>query len=243
MKKSLVIIPARFASTRLPGKPLLKLGGKALLRHVCERCQEADEVDAVVVATDDGRIQQAVEEWGFDAQMTRSDHQSGTDRIGEVALSRLEGDIVVNVQGDEPFLDPGHIDQLIRFLKENPETPIATLMAPLPESELDNPNVVKVAAEQNRALYFSRAPIPYTRNQDHKVHYRHIGVYAFQRSALLEVILLQPSTLEKQESLEQLRWLAAGYPIGVLKVDDSAPGIDTQEDLEKAEEWLRQKSI
>ena len=250
--KTIGIIPARYASNRLPGKPLLDLGGKPMIQRVYEQAKRAF-FDEVAIATDHQKIEEAVKAFGGRVIMTSPDHPSGTDRVAE-ALELLEEqsgsyDLVVNIQGDEPFIDPNHLNALIEFVKANPDSRIATLACPIREDEkLWDPNCVKVVFGNSRqALYFSRHPIPYLRNAEktdwikHKLHYQHVGVYAFRTDALREIVQIQPSRLELAESLEQLRWLEHDYKIGVVEVGDQSFGIDTIEDLEAARRLLKKE--
>lgn len=241
-----VVIPARFASTRLPGKPLADIAGQPMVVRVAAAARRSG-ADGVWVATDDERIVSAVRQHGFDAVMTGANHPSGTDRIAEVAdqLNWDDGDIVVNVQGDEPLLDPGLIDLVAGALRSDPDAAMATAAHPLASADdFFNPNVVKVVCDaRGRALYFSRAPIPWDRNQfaDRRdalpadlPALRHIGLYAYRVSFLRRFGQLAPSPLERCESLEQLRALWHGYAIQVVSVDHPpAPGVDTPEDLER----------
>jgi len=228
------VIPARYASSRFPGKLLAKETGKYLIEHVYEQVCQAGLVDRVLIATDDRRIGQASDEFGAPWRMTRGDHISGTDRIAEVAGS-LEADIIVNVQGDEPEIEPESIDQMIELLRGDDRADMATLAAPFPPGEdedINNPNVVKVVVNRNgHALYFSRWPIPYRRDEkDHKPLYRkHLGVYAYRMEVLARLSKLEPTPLEKAEKLEQLRALENAMVIAVGQVERSAEGIDTSE--------------
>ena len=247
--KTLGIIPARFASTRFPGKPLAMLHGKPVIRWVWENVSLANELDAVVVATDDERIAKTVLDFGGRVQMTRPDHPSGTDRCAEVLISlgAHQWSRVVNIQGDEPFIDPGAIDLLVSLLKGQAAPPIATLARRIADEEqLFNPNVVKVAmSASGQALFFSRNPLPYVRGKEKKdwlqnyPFLQHIGLYGFQAPVLLEITQLQPSPLETAESLEQLRWLENGYGIAVALTEYHSLGIDTPEDLAEAEKTMR----
>lgn len=232
----IVIIPARYASSRLPGKPLLCETGKPLIRHVVEAVKPARRADRVVVATDDTRIAKAVETFGGDAVMTRSDHISGTDRLAEAAdiLGLDESDIVVNVQGDEPDISPQIVDTLVEII-ENSDTPMATLCTPISGEQADDPNRVKVVFDlgkkTNRAMYFSRAKIPFDRNGDGNAQYfLHLGIYAYRVGFLRRFSQLAPTAGEQTEKLEQLRALEHGYPIAIKSVDHAHPGIDTPED-------------
>ena len=234
--KTAVVIPARYASTRLPGKPLLRQTGKYLVQHVHERACQARGVDAVIVATDDPRIVAAVEGFGGRVEMTRRDHASGTDRAAEVAR-RLDADCVVNLQGDEPLIEPSSIETLIRVLGEA-SADMATLAAPLASAEAwRNPNCVKVVCDAaGQALYFSRSPIPFVRDGQPDFAARpprflqHLGIYAYRRRFLLTLADLPPHPLESLEKLEQLRVLAHGRRIQVGVVGHGAPGVDTYDD-------------
>lgn len=230
------VIPARFASSRLPGKPLLRETGKYLIQHVCEQVSRAKRLTSVIVATDDERIAKAVESFGGQARMTRPEHPSGTDRVAEVAAG-LKEKIILNIQGDEPEIEPAAIDQLVGLLEDRDAAPIATLACPFPaDADPADPNTVKVAIDQRgRALYFSRAPIPYPRDTagritDPRAYRLHIGIYGYHRETLLQLASLKPSPLEQVEKLEQLRFLENGFPIAVGLVDRAAVGIDTPED-------------
>ena len=246
--KIIAIIPARYASTRFPGKPLAILGGKTVIRRVWEQVSRV--IDDVAVATDDRRIAEAVEAFGGRAVITSPDHRSGTDRCYEAyCLIGGEYDVVVNVQGDEPFISPSQIRALTACFDDE-RTDIATLVKPFAPSDgieaLENPNSPKVVIDnESRAIYFSRSVIPYLRGVERSewlarhTFYKHIGMYAFRRDVLREVTSLPQSSLERAESLEQLRWLENGYKIGVGITDIETVGIDTPEDLARAEEFLR----
>jgi len=243
--KSLGIIPARFASTRLPGKPLLKIGGKTIIQRVYEQCKKCTALDEVIVATDDKRIFDHVNSFEGKVIMTRSNHPSGTDRIAEVAATKTDFEIIINVQGDEPFIQPEQIETVIDILKKNKLANIATGVRPIVhQADIFNPNVVKcVFGKNGKALLFSRSPIPFLRNVEKKDwsvehFYKHIGLYGFRRETLLEVTQLVPSRLEKLESLEQLRWLENGLEIFVGELPFDSVGIDTLEDLEDAEDFF-----
>lgn len=241
------IIPARYHSTRLPAKPLQKLGGKSIIEWVYSAVKAV--VEDVVVATDDVRIAEEVERFGGCAIMTSEAHRSGTDRCAE-ALTKMgsDYDVVINVQGDEPFIRREHIEALIACFN-NPETEIATLAKPMTcvedVADIHNPNNVKVVTDiRGRALYFSRAAIPYQRDVEQSewskrhTYLKHIGVYAFRAQTLKAVTSLEVSSLEQTEKLEQLRWLEHGYYISVAKTPYATMGIDTPEDLQRAEEML-----
>lgn len=237
--RTVVVIPARYASSRLPGKPLLKATGKFLIQHVYERACEARSATDVIVATDDERIRAAVECFGGKAVMTRADHQSGTDRVAEVAAG-LTADVIVNVQGDEPQMDPAAIDRLAELLATDPGSDMATLAVPLPDAEAyRNPNVVKVVCDdRGRALYFSRSPIPLVRDGEPDFTARpaqflqHLGVYAYRRSFLLKLAATPPHPLEQAEKLEQLRVLGTGGTIRVGIVAHAHRGVDTPADYD-----------
>lgn len=250
--KFIAIIPARYASTRFPGKPLALLGGKPVVQRVYE--QVAGAVDDAVVATDDERIRDAVLAFGGRAEMTSPDHRSGTDRCREAyekvcARENRRFDVVINVQGDEPFIHPSQIEAVMRCF-DDPSTDIATLVKPFAPGDglaaLENPNSPKVVLDaQSRALYFSRSVIPYLRGVPREewlarhTFYKHIGLYAFRAEVLRAVTDLPQSPLEKAESLEQLRWLENGYRIGVGISQTETVGIDTPEDLVRAEAFLQ----
>ena len=233
--KTVCIIPARYASSRLPGKPLLEIAGKPMIRHVVEQVRQARRVDRILVATDDERILSAVRAFGGEAWLTRPDHPTGTDRLAEVAENLPEAELILNVQGDEPLIPPQAIDALTEAFVGRPELQMATLMTPLAEEEADDPAAVKVVASQDgHALYFSRSPIPYRRDPgaDSKM-FKHIGVYAYRRDFLLQYAKLSPTPLEQTESLEQLRALEHGFRIRLIETAFRSIGVDTPEDLQR----------
>ena len=246
------IIPARYASTRFPAKPLAVLGGKPVVIRVCEQAKKV--FDHVFVATDDSRIFDAVKEGGFIPIMTREDHKSGTDRCYEAFMKcGVKVDVVVNIQGDEPFIQPSQL-QTIKRLFDSKDTDIATLVKPFspdtPFEKVANPNSPKVVVDDNwNALYFSRSVIPYLRGIPENewparhTYYKHIGLYAFRADVLEAVTRLPQAPLEKVESLEQLRWLSAGYRIKVGVTDVETIGIDTPDDLAAAELFLKEHSL
>lgn len=247
--KYIAVIPARYASTRFPGKPLAVLGGKTVIQRVYE--QAANVLSEAYVATDDKRIFNAVEAFGGRAVMTRADHKSGTDRIEEaVEKIATDADVIINIQGDEPFIQPSQIKTLMHLF-DDPETQIGTLGKPFETMDaVENPNSPKIVSDRRGfALYFSRSIIPYIRGVDQKEwlgHYpflKHLGVYAYRREVLAEVTRLPQSPLEKAESLEQLRWLENGYRIRVGITEMETVGIDTPDDLTRAEEFLKQQSF
>jgi 3-deoxy-manno-octulosonate cytidylyltransferase (CMP-KDO synthetase) len=238
---AIAIIPARYNSTRFPGKPLAMIGEKPMVQHVYERCKEVFQ--HVVVATDDERIAHAVEQFGGKCVITSSLHKSGTERCAEAAhalYNEIEFDIVVNVQGDEPFIMPEQLE-LVLSAFENRETQIATLCAPIKtNSILFDPNKVKVVKSvQGQALYFSRQAIPFQRDPepekwlDNTEYFMHLGLYAFRRETLFEITGLEATALENAEKLEQLRWLENGYRIQLAVSDRASPGVDTPDDLER----------
>lgn len=245
--KTLAVIPARYASTRFPGKPLVDIRGKSTIRRVYEQANKATLVDEVIVATDDERILEHVQGFGGQVVMTSDQHRSGTDRCAEVAAALSGFDRIINVQGDEPFINPQQIDQVVQPLIEDPEVAIATLAKQLTDPDvLFDPNVVKVVFNAlHRALYFSRNTIPYLRDVpreswlEEAAFYKHIGIYGFKREVLLALAQLEPGVLEQCESLEQLRWLEAGYSIYVGITQWETHGIDRPEDLKKIEENLQ----
>ena len=237
-----IVIPARYGSTRLPGKPLVSLAGKAMIERVYERAKMAKTARRVIVATDDERIVKAVEAFGGEARMTRADHRTGTERIAEVA-AHTEGKVFVNVQGDEPLLDPAAVDAAVNALLEEPAAAIATVAVAIrTPADIMDPNVVKTVLDfEDNALYFSRAPIPWVRDAAHKIHARHLkhlGLYVFQRDALLEYPTLPQGELERIEQLEQLRWMENGWKIRVAEVEHDAVSVDVPEDVEKVEKLL-----
>jgi 3-deoxy-manno-octulosonate cytidylyltransferase (CMP-KDO synthetase) len=240
------IIPARYASTRFPGKPLAVLGGKTVIQRVYEQVKNV--LSEVYVATDDQRIFEQVESFGGKAVMTRPDHQSGTDRIQEaVEKTGTQADVIINVQGDEPFIQPSQIQTLMQLF-DDPSTQIGTLGKPFESIEaVENPNSPKIVTDNRSfALYFSRSIIPFIRGKERNDWFgeypflKHLGVYAYRREVLAEVTKLPQSSLEKAESLEQLRWLQNGYRIRVGLTDVETVGIDTPEDLQRAEAFLNQ---
>ncbi|MGD9906103.1 MAG: 3-deoxy-manno-octulosonate cytidylyltransferase [Vicinamibacterales bacterium] len=228
------IVPARYHSSRLPGKPLADIGGRPMVEHVYRRASLA-RVDAVIVATDDDRIVHAVEGFGGLACLTRADHRSGTDRLAEL-VADLPCAIAVNVQGDEPMVDPAAIDALVAPFHADPATQMTTLCRPLAADEdVTSPHLVKVVRDrQGHALYFSRAPIPFRRDGDGAAPAVHVGLYAYRRDTLLRLAALPPTPLERSESLEQLRALEHGIPIRVLETAYVSVAVDTPEDLERA---------
>ena len=242
--RTLCVIPARYASTRLPGKPLADICGKPMICRVLERASRAQKPEKVIVATDDERIYDAVRAEGGEAILTRADHPTGTDRLAEVAEAYPEVDIIVNVQGDEPLIEPSVIDDLIAPFEMDENLPMATVMVRMEDAaEQLNPNNVKVVVDKlGYALYFSRSLVPYPRAAAGPV-YKHIGIYAYRRDFLLRYARLEPTPLEKAESLEQLRALENGYGIRVLETDYRFVGVDTPEDLALVNKIYREQGL
>ena len=240
--QAIVVIPARYGSSRLPGKPLILLAGQPMIQRVYERAKAAETVSRVIVATDDERIRKAVEAFGGEARMTRGDHRTGTERVAEVAV-HADGEVFVNVQGDEPLLDPAAIDTAVAALLEEPKADIATAATLIRNrAEIMDPNVCKVVLDfDENALYFSRAPVPWVRDTATKIqvrHLKHLGLYVFTRAALLEYPTLPQGELEKIEQLEQLRWLENGWKIRVAEVEHDAVSVDVPEDVARVEKLL-----
>ena len=248
MKKATAIIPARYASTRFPGKPLALIHGLPMIQHVCQRVAQAETVARVIVATDDLRIEQAVKAFGGEVVMTRADHPTGTDRLAEVA-QQLTAELIVNVQGDEPLINPQMVDQAVAPMLADPTLKMGTLAGRIEAIEdFYNPNVVKVVKDnRGRALYFSRAPIPWPRDLSHEqlaeslaevALYRHIGLYVYRRDFLLQYPQLPKTPLESLENLEQLRALEQGVPLHVAETEFACHGVDTPEDLERVSQLM-----
>jgi 3-deoxy-manno-octulosonate cytidylyltransferase (CMP-KDO synthetase) len=237
--KAVVIIPARMGATRFPGKPLIDLCGKPMVQWVYERASKAEGVSRVMVATCDQEIVDAVTRFGGEAVMTSTEHRSGTDRLAEAA-SKLDADVIVNVQGDEPLIDPKSIELALAPFSAEPDTVMTSLMAPIDREAAKDPNMVKVVVSaDNYALYFSRSPIPYERKPlETRPIYGHVGLYAYTKDFLLKFASLTPMPLEQAESLEQLRVLEHGYRIKMVEVADRPLGVDTVEDLERAREAI-----
>ena len=236
--KIICVIPARYSSTRLPGKPLKDICGKPMICRVYDRACLAKSVSEVIVATDDERIFQAVEKNSGKAMMTRSDHKTGTDRLAEVAEKISDADLIINVQGDEPLIEANLIDELAKQFSEDKNLQMATVATELSdESEMKNPNNVKVVIDKNNnALYFSRSLIPFPRNEGKSKVFKHIGIYAYRKNFLLDYAKMKPTELEQAESLEQLRALENGFKIRVIKSDCKFVGVDTEEDLKLVNE-------
>jgi len=233
------IIPARYASTRFPGKPLVDIGGKSMIQRVCEQAKKCRDLNEVVVATDDDRIFDHVSGFGGLAIMTSSDHQSGTDRCAEVVLKYPDHQVIINIQGDEPYIDPEQISKVISCF-DSPDTQLATLVKKVvSEQELFNANSPKVILNKNsEAIYFSRSPLPHIRGQEQKnwlnhfTYFKHIGIYGYRADILQQITKLPVSSLEKAESLEQLRWIENGYRIKVAETELETYAIDTPSDLD-----------
>ncbi len=243
--KVLGIIPARYGSTRLAGKPLVDIGGKPMIQHVYARALGATCLDLLLVATDDRRIVEAVEGFGGRAVMTDPNHKSGTDRCAEVAADHPDHEIVVNIQGDVPLLDPRLIEQVVAPLLADPAVVMSTSAKPLAEQAWQDPNTVKVVANINGdALYFSRSLIPYPRNKEGFLAYEHIGLYCYRRDFLFRYAKLPRTPLERTESLEQLRALEYGYSIRVVLLENTGEtmSVDTPEDLARARALVAEKN-
>lgn len=240
-RRIVVAIPARWGSTRLPGKVLRPLAGRPMVEHVYRRAQAAPDVASVVVLTDDERVAGAVEAFGGRCEMTPPECASGTDRIAWAARRWSDVDGVVNVQGDEPLIDPRGIGAVARHLASFPDDPVVTLACPAAEDDRSRPEVVKVVVDRRGyALYFSRAPIPFPRSEGHVQPLRHLGIYGYQREALERLAALPQTPLERTESLEQLRALENGIPIRVLSAREPSLGVDTEEDVARVERRLRE---
>ena len=240
MNKAVGIIPARWSSTRFPGKPVYLIAGKQLLRHVWERCVRAEKLDTVIVATDDMRIAEAAFNWGAEVALTSRQHPSGTDRVAEVARHARDVAFVVNIQGDEPLIDPRLIDQMVEKLRSDRRVDIVTAAHPFQNlTEAKSPHQNKVVVDENNcALYFSRSLIPYPANRSRVRYLRHQGIYGFRPDALLQFVKWKPGPLERAESLEQLRALENGVKIHVLITKHGSPGVDTPADAKALEQKL-----
>lgn len=246
--KAIAIIPARYHSTRFPGKPLVVISQKPMIQHVYERVCEATCIEQVIVATDDDRILRVVEDFGGKACMTSAEHTSGTDRVAEVACQQ-EADLIVNVQGDEPFIDPSCIDAMIKPFYGEPGLLISTLChAITSEDDLYNPNFVKVVTDRRGyALYFSRSPIPFSPHsklilENASVFKRHMGLYTYRKAFLEQLHKLEKSCLEDTESLEQLRFLENGYQVKVIDTNYQPLAVDTPDDIERINEFLKERA-
>ena len=240
--KIAVVIPARYGSTRFPGKPLHEIAGKPLLRHVWERCIRARAVDQVIVATDDLRILESATRFGAQVEMTSAEHPSGTDRCAEVAKKHPGTTHFINVQGDEPLIDPKLISRLARSLASDPGMEMITAATPFAADEpVDNPNAVKVVLNRfSDALYFSRSPMPFVRDLGKRALFlRHLGIYGYSRAFLLRFVRWKPTTLETLECLEQLRALENGTKIRVIETQSASIGVDTPSDAVLAEKLLQ----
>jgi 3-deoxy-manno-octulosonate cytidylyltransferase (CMP-KDO synthetase) len=242
--KSVIVIPARYGSTRFPGKSLARLQGRPMIQWVWEAASRSRLSDTVIVATDDDRIADVAAKFGADVVMTKKSHRSGTDRIAEVA-DKVSAQLYVNVQGDEPLLSPGAVDDLIRGMAESPRIPIGTLAHRIEkQAEWQSPEVVKVVCNRhNEAMYFSRSPLPFMRAWDPKAKLlRHVGIYAYRANALATFVALKPSALEQAESLEQLRALEYGLTIQVIETKYRCFGVDTPADLARVEGEMRRQT-
>ena len=246
--KAIGVIPARYGSKRFPGKPLADILGKPMIQYVWERASKTKTLEEVIIATDDERILRKAKEFGAEAVLTSPSLSSGTERVAE-AVKDLDADIVVNIQGDEPLIEPRAIDEAIKSLIKDPKIPVATLAYRMTKKEeIGDPNVVKVVFDKNNfALYFSRFPIPYFREHrlpitDHRLPiYKHLGLYVYRKEFLAKLVQLEPSPLEKIEGLEQLRVLENGYRIKIVKTECDSIGVDTPEDLERVKALLQKQ--
>lgn len=243
MNKTAIIIPARYGSSRLEGKPLIEVNGKPIIQWVYEKAQASKLADMIIVATDDERIFNAVKTFGGEIEMTSADHKCGSDRIREVVERHPEISYIVNLQGDEPLIKPESIDAVAKNVQEDEKADISTLIRVLTnDNEINNPNLVKCVIDNNGfAMYFSRSKIPYERNTGVATFYGHLGIYGYKREALLKMTSLPQTPLEKTESLEQLRALENGMKIKTSVVDFVPVGIDTKEDLEKFKKIISEK--
>lgn len=242
--KFLGVIPSRYASTRLEGKPLKDICGHTMIEWVYKRTKLSN-LDDVVVATDDERIFNEVEKFGGKAVLTRKDHENGTSRIAEVCEKYQDYDVIVNVQGDEPLIEPDMINSIIDSFKNDSTISMSTLKYKIDTmEEIENPNYVKVITDrQGYALYFSRSVIPYPRKMDMKNYYKHVGIYGYKRDFVVKYAKMEPTPLEKSESLEQLRALENGYRIKVMETPHKIIGVDTQEELEKVREYIKKNNL
>ena len=238
------VIPARFASTRLPGKPLADIAGKPMIQRVYEQVSKAKEPATVIVATDDQRVFDRVQSFGGTVVMTSNQHPTGTDRLAEVASQYEDIDVIINVQGDEPLIYADVIDQLADLFLEDDQLQMATVGSPLLEEEYDEPSAVKVICnKRGDAMYFSRSLIPYPRNAFVNAPMKHVGIYAYRREFLLDYAKMEPTPAEQTESLEQLRALENGYTIRVIKTDKRFVGVDTPEDLDRVNAIFRALNV
>mgnify|MGYP002610651021 FL=1 len=236
------VIPARFGSTRLPGKPLADIAGKPMIQRVYERVTNAKKPEVLIVATDDQRVYDAVQSFGGTVVMTDANHPTGTDRLAEVAQQYTDLDVIINVQGDEPMIDANLIDQLAELFESDDALQMATVATPLLEEEYDEPSAVKVILnKRNDAMYFSRSLIPYPRHDFVRAPLKHIGIYAYRRQFLLDYAKMEPTAAEQTESLEQLRALENGFAIRVITTDKRFVGVDTPEDLARVNAIFEQE--
>ena len=236
------VIPARFGSTRLPGKPLADIAGKPMIQRVYERVTNAKKSEVFIVATDDQRVYDAVQSFGGTVVMTDANHPTGTDRLAEVAQQYTDLDVIINVQGDEPMIDANLIDQLAELFESDDALQMATVATPLLEEEYDEPSAVKVILnKRNDAMYFSRSLIPYPRHDFVNTPLKHIGIYAYRRQFLLDYAKMEPTAAEQTESLEQLRALENGFAIRVITTNKRFVGVDTPEDLARVNAIFEQE--
>jgi 3-deoxy-manno-octulosonate cytidylyltransferase (CMP-KDO synthetase) len=243
-KMTVAIIPARWGSTRFPGKPLFKIAGKPLIQHVWHRCQEAQCFDQIIVATDDMRIVEAVFAFGAEVSLTHPRHPSGTDRIAEIAKKLKKASVIFNVQGDEPLVDPKLLRKLTKKISNDKQIEMITAAVPAIDEEIRNEHAVKVVINTlGDALYFSRAHIPFRRSETALPTYKHLGIYGYRRKSLLKFVNMAPSELEKVEQLEQLRAIENGMKIRVVVSKSSSIGVDTPEDAKAVERILSQQGL
>lgn len=236
------VIPSRYGSTRLPAKPLANINGKPLVWHVVQQAKKAKLFSRIIVATDDKRIVDALAAYDIDVMLTSAKHASGTERVAEVAR-KTDAALYINIQGDEPMIPPANIKRCVELLTKNKSAALSTVAVPLTDAhDIADPNVVKVVTDaNNRALFFSRSPIPFQRDAADKPprYFKHLGIYGYRRSALLSIVKLKPAPIERAEKLEQLRWLYNGYDIYVARGAGDSVGVDTPADLERVRMLLR----
>ena len=237
------IIPARYASSRFPGKPLIDIEAKSMIRRVYEGAAQSKMISELVVATDDQRIFDHVQSFGGNVMMTAEEHSNGTERCGEVVSAYPDAEVIINIQGDEPLIQSKQLEKVIALFQDA-QAQIGTLVKKMNDSqEIQNPNRVKVVlSQQNEALYFSRNPIPHATDFKSVTYYKHIGIYAWRRDVLTEIVKLQPVEIESAERLEQLRWLANGYKIKVAETSIETPNIDTPEDVDQVLKQLQNQA-
>ncbi|UIR30978.1 3-deoxy-manno-octulosonate cytidylyltransferase [Priestia flexa] len=241
--KVIAVIPARYGSSRFPGKPLALISNKPMIQHVYEKVSGVKNIDKVVVATDHEKIYNLVKSFGGEAIMTKETHESGSDRMAEVSM-KIDGDIFLNVQGDEPLINPKLVEEIVEQSKLNTDAVITAKKVINDLEDISNPNVVKVISNLNKdAIYFSRSPIPYNRSNDEIIYYKHLGIYCYPKDILQNFVTLPKSNYEQTEMLEQLRLLENGYKIKVLETNYESIGVDTPEDIKRIEKILEENNI